>query len=1350
MTSDVNIQPPRATVDDLPPGFFSDIPARGAVRDLPADFFADAPKQQESIFLAKTKEVIMAPIGAAKAIGREAKEIVDISRASFGVGKAQHQLSHLYFKQLHDGDDDATKAKIASLEKEAAKDVPAEGLIDNMFRASSAQIPQLLEIIEKGGLGAGIGAGVGAAGALVLGQIGPQAFLPEELFTVPAAAAGGARIGGGIGAGNVIFNTSAGNAFKELRDIKGTDGKPIDPKVAKIGAYVAGLSIAGLEAIPLTKMAKLVPGSDLIFKKAGAKAGSVLKLPFNKSSSPAAKSDAIRQFAKNLAIVEAAEVTTEVAQEAVQIATNEISKLISDGDFDHIKGEEIIDRLVEAGKEAALATPGIAAGFATPRAVIDIRKANKAAKAAKGQKIEGEFFGPVQEVVDAANAQIENIDVAIQEETNPQVVENLEQDKVVVTEGVSEVFNTIQEQAKAAKPEAKPAIALDIAEAGFKAVKKLSIREDVKRVQTETIKLLNELNLPKEDKGKFLATVKNIQTQAQLQKRLPELERRVTNLLNKRIRRDVIKGVNKALKGTKAKVERKIRKSKFADPIVQERFDSLRGLTKLTKAEAGQALDAKLLEEQETGAVDPIANTILALKADRDSVPAREAQQLLIDIQDTVKEGKAVGKIKKAVQRSQRDEIAVDAANSIIDVAAIDLVDQTTYSNSLSEAAKSVKGFQEFFIYGWDDILDITFNLKGVDNTQIIEALRVTDQFQKRKGIARRWQNSFTDKAVAALGFDKQSQYVKKVRNDHKLVTVGRFVNARNENVLFQLNKAQIRQLWMITQDESISNTLTDEKGNAFTDEMITAATDLLKTEDIRLAQERLDFYRNSYEEVNDKFSEVNGVNLPFNENYSPIRREVEGKQQDFLAFLKAENVDGFFQEQQYRASVNKGSLKERTANILPIKLEGDEMIMQRHMSEMSHYVAFADKIQEIAQITRNPTLRKAIKGKKGKLALQVMDTAVSDFTRGYVREATLLGRFINKINSNFARSVLSLKPAIGVKQLSSIPAYAEFVTIPEFIDGTFEFLTNPKKVFDTLKDSELLAERGANPEKQIADIANTDAAKQFRKSQSVDRFLGLFIELGDKGAIVAGGWSVYKAARKKGLTHEQAITEFERATAARQQSADLDKLSGLQRSGALGRLFSQFLSAPNAYLRAEMEAIRQFSRGKITARDFGKRMAIYHLLLPSLFQFIADGFRYEEDKQAVAMILGAMNGYFILGDLLKQGISRAVGTDSFRAKGINFYSALNEATEGAVEALDAVLDNDMEDFFEAMGEVAQAAGKLTGQPIEQGFNVYEGAKELAEGEDTKKGALLILGWPPGAIKDVGGRKKTKANGVNL
>ena len=156
------------------------------------------------------------------------------------------------------------------------------------------------------------------------------------------------------------------------------------------------------------------------------------------------------------------------------------------------------------------------------------------------------------------------------------------------------------------------------------------------------------------------------------------------------------------------------------------------------------------------------------------------------------------------------------------------------------------------------------------------------------------------------------------------------------------------------------------------------------------------------------------------------------------------------------------------------------------------------------------------------------------------------------------------------------------------------------------------------------------------------------------------GGWAVYKYHRKQGKSHEFAIREFERITAKTQQSADIDQLSDFQKGNALARTFTMFLSAPNAYYRAELRAIRQFKRGEISNKEFGKKIAIYHFLIPSLFQFVANGFRFDEEDQLIAAISGSLNGFLILGEVITNAVRVAMGERAFQ-KDLQFMQAFQE-----------------------------------------------------------------------------------------
>lgn len=74
-----------------------------------------------------------------------------------------------------------------------------------------------------------------------------------------------------------------------------------------------------------------------------------------------------------------------------------------------------------------------------------------------------------------------------------------------------------------------------------------SARKDVKKAQATLVKALNEAKLRPEDKAKFIAAIKNIQTVQQLQKAAPDIQERVQNLLEADVKRKLRKQIKKRI-----------------------------------------------------------------------------------------------------------------------------------------------------------------------------------------------------------------------------------------------------------------------------------------------------------------------------------------------------------------------------------------------------------------------------------------------------------------------------------------------------------------------------------------------------------------------------------------------------------------------------------------------------------------------------------------------------------------------------------------------------------------------------------------------------------------------------------
>ena len=98
-------------------------------------------------------------------------------------------------------------------------------------------------------------------------------------------------------------------------------------------------------------------------------------------------------------------------------------------------------------------------------------------------------------------------------------------------------------------------------------------------------------------------------------------------------------------------------------------------------------------------------------------------------------------------------------------------------------------------------------------------------------------------------------------------------------------------------------------------------------------------------------------------------------------------------------------------------------------------------------------------------------------------------------------------------------------------------------------------------------------------------------------------------------------------------------------------------------------------------------------------------------------------------------------GKDSYKARKL-LKDAEREYKEGKTnlasnlvkEALNEI-NIDLEDIFLAIKEMTEAAGQLSGLPIKQIYQTYEGAKDILKG-DLAEGALKLLGWSPYQVEE--------------
>jgi len=851
-------------------------------------------------------------------------------------------------------------------------------------------------------------------------------------------------------------------------------------------------------------------------------------------------------------------------------------------------------------------------------------------------------------------------------------------------------------------------------------------KTDVAAAQKAAIDAINKSNLDEADKGKFLNIIRNITNAEQLQRALPKIQNRINKLVEKSRRKTLMRKLKKAVKTSKVKRN----KGKFG-PEVQAVLDTVRNAFNLTPEVAQERLEARA----EAGTmeiptpIEALENRVLALRSDAATTNLVELEQLL----ETVVALRELGKgIRKAYILGKLETSAA-LRKEFLELIGDERVGETDAQRRGREllAAIEVKTFMGMSAAWWNKIKRVMRSSDKERVDTLVDRLTLFDESRaydrgKESAVKR-----FTELILAALNTtSERAAWKKLVADETELLNMGQFTHSDGVTRLLDVEtRAELRKRVMELKDPTLRESFLAEKGNAYTEEIITALEDQMSEQDWRLVDAQLEFYEEYYQRINEVYRRVHGFNLPKIEFYSPVKREFADKTRD--EFMK-----GII----YRGGVAPGSLKSRKPNIRAIRAIGDLTVLHSHISEMEYFIAYAEKVQELNHVVGDKEVQTRILRVFGKDLLQTINTDLDHFSKRGVQNSIAGEKIFQTLMRNFSFAQLGAKPQIGLKQLASFAAYAEDVSAFEFSKGIVKFFANPRKALRLLNESELFRKRGINIDHDYqALLADKSFFNVVGNNPRLAAILMIPIKFGDKGAIAIGGYAHYLAKLKQnGGDKKAALRDVERLTVRTQQSTDVDQMSELQRTSSLIRVMTQFMSSANALTRAEYNAIVDKSAGRIDNREFAKRIIILHAIIPGVIQLIANGFSWHSEDQLRASLLGTLNGIFIFGDLadsafryMFEGEGGLFDLESRHPLGFftDFLLAIDDFAENGVA---------WEDFVEgtkAIDRMLKAGGALTGVPILTLINEMRGVirvmKGAARGDDetVKAGIAGMLGY---------------------
>jgi len=626
----------------------------------------------------------------------------------------------------------------------------------------------------------------------------------------------------------------------------------------------------------------------------------------------------------------------------------------------------------------------------------------------------------------------------------------------------------------------------------------------------------------------------------------------------------------------------------------------------------------------------------------------------------------------------------------------------------------------------------------------------MTQEKSNEKAGVERYTDAMQDAGIEIFGVDNVAQLNKKLSEDTARESLGNFVDNNGDGVDLRLSRSEARKRYMEMQDPSLASTF-DAMG--YTQEMKTAITDFLTVEDMKFAEWQLAFYREYYNTVNDVYRDYYGVDLPFNEFYSPIRR---------MGFESDEQVTHMLNREGRGKTTATGSMKSRVGSNLPLAEQNDFGIMLQHIVQMEHFKAFAYKIRDMRSLFDDPRFKQAVRATYGSSALTTINGFLDDFTVGGMTQASSVG-WIDSWMGSMYTGVLAVKLPITLKQLTSAPAMALNIPTVDWVKNTALFLKNPMKNTKFLiANSPALRTRGSNVVREMVDISKTSEAKNIVAGGDTfaDR-MAFNIRLGDQGAIVLGGWAVYKYhydigiknGKTESLAQSDAILMFEKAFNKTQQSTDLDLKSQVQRGGTFARMVGAFLSSPNQYLRIEMNVIRNAIAGRASKKQLLKTIFIMHVVLPNLFLLAGNAFKgeFEPEEHLVATVLGPISGFYLVGDMVTSMVRGLVGLKTFDSE-LPVYRIKDEvlATIRMFTSGNGISDKDVVEVMEQMVDMLEVtpdsrvagAGALASQAI----STVDGFMDVADGS-FRQGLGRILGYTRYQVGKTRNKKGSSAGG---
>jgi hypothetical protein len=399
--------------------------------------------------------------------------------------------------------------------------------------------------------------------------------------------------------------------------------------------------------------------------------------------------------------------------------------------------------------------------------------------------------------------------------------------------------------------------------------------------------------------------------------------------------------------------------------------------------------------------------------------------------------------------------------------------------------------------------------------------------------------------------------------------------------------------------------------------------------------------------------------------------------------------------------------------------------------TEVIHDLSWHEWLIDANRLLRHKAVDRAMRNFYGPEAIGVFKSAIQDIAAGDVGAQNVFERSINHIRTGATVAGMGYNLMTSLLQPLGLSQSIVRIGAGNVAKGLRQWLGSPIDTVGEIESkSEFMRLRGLTMQREINEIRNR-VGGQSELRANIERSFFLLIQKAQMIADVPTWLGAYEKAIAEGNDENRSIALADQAVRDSQGGGQISDLAGIQRGGALQKLFTNFYSYFNVTYNIASE--------RTAATDFKKpgevmRLATDYLMLftvPSILGVLMrEALTGGDDDDDLLKKLANDQISYLFGTMIglreiTGAAQAAAGTSSFNTgyqgpAGLRFFGELNKLGKQI----------DQGEWDKALRKsIVNTAGILFHLPSGQINRTWDGIEAIAEGE-TSNPAVVVVGPP--------------------